>query len=155
MPARVRSQESGSTYRRNSVAEVLKSRSAMDGLKVELDGKLISGPEASLFEDASQCTESSVLRCSLWVRFDRCVVRGEKYAGMPCDQLFERFRQERSPKDRASARLVIDGVVVRGTLSTIRKDLHYDKTVPEAARVGFGHLGAYPAEIAVSEILLK
>ncbi|MFN7995852.1 MAG: hypothetical protein U0Q18_19730 [Bryobacteraceae bacterium] len=37
-------------------------------------------------------------------------------------------------------------------VSTVRKDIKYDRSVPKSVRVGFGHLGAYPAQITVEEM---
>lgn len=91
-------------------------------------------------------------QCSLWVEFENCVVVGSA-PEKQCSQVIERMAKQRS-SERGAEPLVLEHLILRGRVFTVRKDITYDKSVPKSARVGFGHLGAYPAQIAVEQLVL-
>jgi len=65
--------------------------------------------------------------------------------------MVERISQAQQPPSKLRE---TSEVIVRGTVYTIRKDVRYDRSVPKSATIGFGHLGAYPAQITIEEIAI-
>src|ERR1700759_5277473 len=60
-------------FRATEVATILKNRAKMDGKAVELHGRLVLGPETSIFTDGSICQGADVSGCSVWVDFGACI----------------------------------------------------------------------------------
>ena len=141
----------GGQFHRTTIESILKRGRKSDGMRVEVQGTTTSGFETSTIRDASTCKGLNVAHCSIWLKFGSCaVLRGvqpERLCGQPLERVLEQHAEKSDLRQ-----IVIHHVVVRGIVSTVRKDITYDKSVPRSARVGFGHLGAYPAQIEVEEL---
>ena len=143
-------------YQKGTIGSLLRSSKNADGKLIELQGSLTTGFETSVFRDGSRCgSGSDAPECTLWLRIGECKVVGEVSAGLKCQQLISRLSQEGLPGVDDLRLITVRNIVVRGRLSTIRKDITYDKSVPRSARIGFGHLGAYAAEIEAREIEVR
>lgn len=141
-------------YSRTTVGAIIKSPKRMDGRRVEVRGNVTIGFETSVLVDPSACGSASRRPCAIWLKFDNCSVQGDAQQDRQCSSLIERLGtgQHRGPLERRP--LVIENVVLRGRLSTVRRDVTYAKSVPSSVRVGFGHLGAYPAQLQVEQMEL-
>jgi hypothetical protein len=132
-----------------TVRAILKAGKRLDGARVEVRGTIMSGFETSVFKDDSTCEELRALSCSIWLSFDRSKCQG-------CMELIDRLQKPVPSKNGGSAltaMFVLDHVIMRGVVSTVRRDLKYARSVPRSARRGgFGHLGAYLAEIRAEEL---
>jgi hypothetical protein len=126
----------------------------MDGLHVEVQGKATFGFETSIFRDGSAC-ENPGGRCTIWLKFDNCSVISPGGQTARCSSVIEHLSAELQRGREGPKPFVIENVTLRGRVSTVRKDVSYDKSVPASARVGFGHLSAYPAEIQVEQMELQ
>ena len=143
-------------YRRTTVESMLKSASRIDGARVELSGNIASGFETSVFWDASTCKGLGLVNCSVWLSIGDCTVVGNRYPEQPCGQVLEHLYRENQFELDSRTSLTIRHVIVRGIASTVRKDIKWDKSVPKSARIGgFGHLGAYPAQIIAEQMELE
>lgn len=139
----------GPDYRRMTVDSILRLGKRIDGQRVQLHGRIISGPETSIFMDDSQCRGLQVSGCSIWTDFDHCRIEASN-APKPCSGVIETRSHRRGGREPNT--FVLDDVTVRGTISTVRRDITYAKSRSKRLRVGFGHLGAYPAKLDVTEI---
>jgi hypothetical protein len=88
---------------------------------------------------------------AIWVEFGDCSVISDAYPDKTCVSLIERLSRN-LPSSRPP--VILDDVVLRGTVFTERKQVIYDKGVPQTVRGGFGHLDAYPAKIEVEQIVV-
>jgi hypothetical protein len=138
-------------FLRTTVEAILRLGKRIDGKPVELHGRIVYGGETSIFVDASTCGGMKVSGCSIWAEFDDCRVVGGESAQERCGKVVDQ-RSRPLPAAGGSSLLVLDDVTVRGIVLTVRKDVHYDKSVPKSLRIGFGHLSAYPAQINVGEL---
>ena len=144
--------ESG--YRRTTVAAILKAGSRIDGKRVELEGSILFGVETDMLQDSSVCVGAGRKACSLWLQYGDCVVAYNPDPHNVCGAEIARH-YEHYEKGKPSGLSIVLSVTVRGVISTVRKDVKYDRSVPKPARRGgFGHLGAYLAELSVEEIIL-
>jgi hypothetical protein len=149
-------------FRRTTVTNILKDHNKFNGAKVELHGRITLTQEIGAFEDETKCGGLGLQVCALWTQFDRCSVVGQPIE-QSCDVFLRRVisssivgEDRRTPAAEATRRTVVEDVTIRGVVSTIRKDLRFDKSVPESARWGmFGHLGAYPGQIDIQQIQLN
>jgi len=136
-------------FPRIEIGTLVRKAEKMDGRRAELAGVLVLGFETSFLRPANGCG-SVTPNCSIWVRFGDCVISKGKYATEPCTRAVAELAQMHQHSDRSEKATL--KVVLRGVLHTVRKDVTYDSSVPRSVRVGFGHLGAYPAEIVASEM---
>ncbi len=110
------------------------------------------GFETGALVDPAACKKDGHRPCALWLTVDNnCVLSGDA-GGQQCNSFLERSYAGPQLGPGRPGVYTIRGMIVRGRLSTVRKDLTYDKSVPRSARVGFGHLGAYPAEIKAEQM---
>jgi hypothetical protein len=139
-----------SGYEIRTVQEILKAASRMDGARVEVRGKIRSGFETSIFGD------DSTPRC-IWLKFERskCAVVNGKRPGEGCLELLDRLSKPLPAASGGSTLFELDHIIVRGVVLTVRRDIKYSKSLPKSVRVGFGHLGAYPAEVRVEEVEME
>jgi len=141
----------GTKYSRTTVAAVVKSPKHADGMRVEMRGDATFGFETSVLVGPTAC-DGGRRPCAIWLNFDDCsVLRGGQDIGR-CGPFIDGLYAGQRQEPRELRRLVIKDVVLRGRLSTIRKDLRYANSVPSSVRMGFGHLGAYPAELQVEQM---
>lgn len=143
----------GPKYKRTTIESILGYWKKADGKQVELEGSVITGFEASIFRDGSVCNrDSNAHECTIWLKFGNCRTVDGSSVERSCAQVVEQLSR-RSFQGKDDLRLVtLRNVIVRGKLSTVRKDITYDRSVPKSARIGFGHLGAYPAELNLEEM---
>lgn len=142
-----------SEFRRTTVAAIVKAGRGADGSRVELHGRIVSGFETSVFEDSSACGEQT-MRCAIWVDLSNCKVAKGSWSATRCDDLVEHFSEKQHRGDGVPDLFVLDNAVLRGVVSAVRRDIAYDKSVDKSFRIGFGHLGAYPAKIEVNLLSL-
>jgi len=137
-------------YQRTTVQAILKHPKVMDGKRVEIRGTVMFGFEMSAFRDEQPCEKGRSGRCAIWVKMEHCSVRSASNLAKDCNDLIGEFSQglpEPTP-------LTMKHVTLRGTVFTIRRDIRYTRSAPGSARIGFGHLGAYPAQIQADEMVL-
>jgi hypothetical protein len=147
-----RAQDAQPRFRKTTVESILGMGKRIDGKPVELHGRLISGPETSVFMDASTCKglHPGVSGCSIWALLRDCRVDGDEPAREPCSRVVgELSRPQPQSAQGVPTLFVLDNVTLRGIALTVRRDIKYARSVPKSVRVGFGHLSAYPAEIEV------
>ena len=131
------------SFQRTTVAAILKSPKQFDGKLVELLGRISIGDETSILREPSACPNMNQMPCAIWADFSRCA---------SCGTLVERIAQAK--QGRAGLSETPD-VIVRGTVHTVRRDVSYDRSARRSDSIGFGHLGAYPAEISIEEVVLS
>ena len=148
-------------YRRTTIESILKAGKRIDGARVELRGKIMAGAETNAFGDASSCKHLKVRTCAVSLNWADCTRVVGADPEMQCDgRIIERLWREQHPNEelpRLDFRrlLVVDRVIVRGVVSTVRKDITYGKSMPKSARVGFGHLGGFPAQLQLEELEIE
>jgi len=146
------SQTTGPPYSKTTVEQIIKMGKRIDGKRVEVRGTILAGNETDIFRDESTCKGLKVAGCTVWLKYQNCAVVRDPTPTKDCGEDLVRLYQQHGDSTQPSV-LKISHVVVRGIASTFRKDVKYDKSVPQSARLGgFGHLGAYPAQITVEEL---
>jgi hypothetical protein len=143
--------QTGPEFRRVTVEEILEKPKKFDGVKVELHGRITLTQETSVFRDESTCSKLRIKTCAIWFQLDPCDI-----VGIPIKESCNAYITKATRNGDGSRRnhlTVIDNITIRAVVTTTRKDLRYDKSVPRSARVGmFGHLGAYGAQVNASQI---
>jgi hypothetical protein len=131
-------------FQRTTLAAILKTPERFDGTTVELHGRLVLGFERSSFTDLPRSPCSGP--CALWVSFARC---------KPCIDSVKQATHGRAFS--FSSPSIMPNVTLRGTVYTEHDPL-LERIWPDlesGRRVeGFGHLGQYPGEIIIEQIVI-
>jgi hypothetical protein len=137
--------------KKQTVGSIVKAGRRPDGKRVEVQGQIMWGFETFIFKDASTCPKGFV--CAMWVEIDpKCAVKGGSEVGLQCGTLLKRSARQLRDGDMFTALYGVNNLIVRGIVSTVRRDVPYSPSLPKHTRVGFGNLSAFPAEIRVEEI---
>jgi len=130
-------------YEPQTVRGILALGKAADEQLFDVTGTFLSGGEINALID-DDCGQDSATHCSVWVRFDAC----NQPNGMnPCLVTLQAI-----PRVPYGAGVRAARIRARGIVHSVRKDVTYPPSFPAAAKIGFGHLGAFPAEIDVQII---
>jgi hypothetical protein len=117
---------------------------------VKVHGDVFQSREIGAFGDRSMCTSAKKQPCKISFALGKCRISGKRYAGLNCLDGLRRLEDSFSfPFDR-HASIVIKDVRIEGILSTVREDL--TPAEPGLPRIGFGHLGIFPAELSATKI---
>ena len=111
--------------------------------------------ETDVIQDASTCPKK-FRACAIWLRFDpKCTASTKPGVTLGCEEFLRQSRRQVKDGGLLNEGYVVDDVVVRGVVWTVRRGAIYDKSLPKSARIGFGHLSAFPTEIEVEELQLE
>jgi hypothetical protein len=136
-----------------SIETILSNPYKFDKKIVTVSGELMIGDEMSILKDPLACGTSNVKGCALWVSLRSCNVIGGPNGGHSCSEILGEIVPKRQHQFNETI-VTISHVTLHGLILTKRGDLKYAPDVPPSARVGFGHLGAYPAELRVDRMEL-
>jgi hypothetical protein len=134
------------TYKQLTIAQILAKGRGINNAFVEVIGQVNIQYEFVYVSDESTCASTQRV-CKLWFPLaEGCRVVGNRYNGLACEKVFMNEFLKPFHQDPAKP-LVITGVRIRGQVQSVEgRDFETYK------RPGFGHLGAYPAQIAAMEI---
>jgi hypothetical protein len=139
-------------YASKTIEAVLAKRSQMDGVRVKMQGEIVLGYETSAFRDSSSCKGLPFRVCAIWLDTANCQVLRRDGISQICSIVLDQLW---AGKERSTKTTIVRKATVFGVVYTERRDLHYDQSLPSSVRIGFGHLGGYPAELRVERLVLE
>lgn len=135
-----------------TVAQIIERGDTLNHKTVRIRVDVFQGREVSSVGDSSICTGAKKEPCKLWLTLGDCRISGTRYRGLDCLDGLHRLKADFGFPFEKHQPVVIKNVRIEGVLSMVREDLVPSE--PGLPRLGFGHLGAFPAEISATKINL-